>query len=75
MTTCPKNLSKTTCPQPICITNYVLKRVWQMFWENMDAWEQMDLKENERKVLYAIRAIFENTDNIEIFNKSLFIFI
>ena len=29
----------------------------------------MDLKENERKVLYAIRAIFENTDNIEIFNK------
>ena len=51
------------------------KEFWQMFWENMDAWEQMDLKENERKVLYAIRAIFENTDNIEIFNKKAYLFL
>jgi len=45
------------------------KEFWELFWKNMDTWEKMDLKENERKVLYAIKSIFENTDNIEIFNK------
>jgi len=45
------------------------REFWELFWKNMDAWEKMDLKENERKVLYAIKSIFENTDNIEIFNK------
>jgi len=50
------------------------REFWKLFWDNMDSWEQMDLKENERKVLYAIRAIFENTDNIEIFNKKAIYF-
>ena len=45
------------------------KEFWQTFWTNMNAWEKMDLKENERKVLYAVRSIFENSDNIDIFNK------
>ena len=32
-------------------------------------WERMDLRENERKVLNSIIHIFNNIDNIEIFNK------
>jgi len=33
------------------------------------SWEQADLKENEEKVLTAIKILFESADDIEIFNK------
>ena len=35
----------------------------------INSWEKLDLRENERKVLNAIVQIFNNIDNIEIFNK------
>ena len=33
------------------------------------SWEQVELKENEEKVLSAIKILFESADDIEIFNK------
>ena len=33
------------------------------------SWEQVELKENEEKVLNAIKILFESANDIEIFNK------
>ncbi len=42
---------------------------WNNFWYEVKNWEKMKLKENERKVLEAIKILFETSDQIEIFNK------
>ena len=42
---------------------------WNNFWFEVKSWEKMKLKENERKVLEAIKILFETSDEIEIFNK------
>ena len=42
---------------------------WNNFWCEIQSWEKMKLKENERKVLEAIKILFETSDEIEIFNK------
>ena len=38
-------------------------------WMEVSKWENYNLKENERKVLNAIKILFEDSANIEIFNK------
>jgi predicted RNA binding protein with dsRBD fold (UPF0201 family) len=38
-------------------------------WMEVGKWENYNLKENERKVLNAIKILFEDSANIEIFNK------
>ena len=38
-------------------------------YNEMDSWENLKLKENEKKVLQAIKILFETVDEIEIFNK------
>jgi hypothetical protein len=35
----------------------------------MDSWDQELLKENEQKVLKAVKILFESSQDIEIFNK------
>jgi hypothetical protein len=42
---------------------------WASFYHHLDKWEDMKLKDGERKVLDAIRVLFENSQEIEIFNK------
>jgi len=37
--------------------------------KQFDKWEKQNLKENERKVLNAIMDLFDNVDDLEIFNK------
>jgi hypothetical protein len=41
----------------------------KFLWKEIDRWEKQNLKENERRVLDAIKILFEDADNIEIFNK------
>ena len=52
---------------------YEMNRENQEFWQNLfeeiDSWENMKLKEHERKVLKAIKILFSSVDDIEIFNK------
>jgi len=52
---------------------YESKREHAEFWAHLfteiDSWEAMNLKENEYKVLAAIKILFESCDEIEIFNK------
>jgi len=38
-------------------------------YHEISKWENLDLKENERKVLEAIKILFESASDIEIFNK------
>ena len=35
----------------------------------VDSWKEMPLRANEQKTIQAIQILFENSDNIEIFNK------
>ena len=53
--------------------NYEPNREQMEFWAHLfseiDKWENLKLKENEKKVLDAIRILFNSIDEIEIFNK------
>ena len=42
---------------------------WQHLFGEFDKWEKMKLKENEKKVLEAVRILFNSIEEIEIFNK------
>jgi len=42
---------------------------WTLLFKEIDGWEKLKLKENEKKVLDAIRILFNSIDEIEIFNK------
>ena len=42
---------------------------WQHLFAEIDSWDKLKLKENEKKVLQAIKILFESIDEIEIFNK------
>jgi DNA-directed RNA polymerase specialized sigma subunit len=42
---------------------------WKSLWEEIDSWDTANLKENEKKVLEAVKILFSNTEDIEIFNK------
>ena len=42
---------------------------WQSLMNEFTMWEKQKLKENERKVLNAIIDLFDNVDELEIFNK------
>jgi len=52
---------------------YLTKReqfeFWQHLHKEMKEWEKLKLKDNEKKVLHAIQILFDNANDIEIFNK------
>ena len=54
-------------------TTYFEKRSEMEFWESLngeiDTWNSFMLKENEKKVLMAVRILLDSADTIEIFNK------
>lgn len=45
------------------------KEFMKRFLGEIDRWDKQNLKENERKVLEAIKILFSESNNIEIFNK------
>ena len=42
---------------------------WMHLFREIKEWENLKLKDNERKVLEAIKILFDSVDEIEIFNK------
>jgi len=42
---------------------------WKSFGNEMNTWDSFMLKENEKKVLMAVRILMDSADTIEIFNK------
>jgi hypothetical protein len=57
----------------ICEESYIKDRenyeFWLLLYKEMDNWNKLKLKENEKKVLDAIKILFESANEIEIFNK------
>jgi len=45
------------------------KEFMEHLWDEIRRWEKQNLKENERKVLEAIKILFHDAESIEIFNK------
>ncbi len=45
------------------------KEFWEHLWSEIDSWDTGNLKENEKKVLEAIKILLSSSDDIEIFNK------
>ena len=45
------------------------REFWMHLFKEIDEWEKIKLKDNEKKVLNAIKILFESIDEIEIFNK------
>jgi len=52
---------------------YIDLREQQEFWQSLlfeiDRWDSMDLKENEKRVVEAVKVLLNSADQIEIFNK------
>ena len=42
---------------------------WKHLWTEIDTWDNMKLRENEKLVLEAIKILLRSPDDIEIFNK------
>jgi hypothetical protein len=42
---------------------------WNSFFEELASWDGDMLKENEKRVLDAVKILFESSDEIDIFNK------
>ena len=42
---------------------------WMFLMKEIESWKDLKLRENERKVLDAIQTLFNNIDDIDIFNK------
>jgi len=45
------------------------KEFWKLLYSRIESWEGENLKANERKVLEAVKILFESSEDIEIFNK------
>lgn len=62
----------------IVYNNYLEQRekneFWVAFWNEINSWDSIELKPNERKVVDAIKIILEKPDAIEIFNKKAIYF-
>jgi len=69
-----ENLSKDMELKYVAIENeYDDQREKDEFWQHLkteiETWDTANLKENEKKVLEAIKILITNCDDIEIFNK------
>ena len=59
---------------PLVMYNtYIDDRIREEFWANfkglIEHWETLPVRTNEKKVIKAIKILFEESENIEIFNK------
>ena len=69
-----ENLSKELELKHISIENEYddireQEEFWSFLWEEIQTWDTDKLKENEKKVLEAIKILLSSPDDIEIFNK------
>tara|TARA_Y100000296_G_scaffold86701_1_gene127416 strand:+ start:1233 stop:1934 length:702 start_codon:yes stop_codon:yes gene_type:complete len=45
------------------------REFWEFLWKEIETWDKITLKPNEKKVLEAVKILLSNPDSIEIFNK------
>jgi hypothetical protein len=51
------------------VQDAIKKEFWLSFKEQIHAWEKLPVRQNEKKVIQAVKILFEESENIEIFNK------
>ncbi len=51
------------------ISDTIKNEFWGAFKEQVHLWEQLPVRNNEKKVIQAVKILFEESENIEIFNK------
>jgi len=51
------------------IEDAINKEFWNSFKKQIEKWEKLPVRQNEKKVIQAIKILFEESENIEIFNK------
>jgi len=56
-------------PEPTYLQRRQEFEFWRSLGNEMDTWDSFMLKENEKKVLMAVRILLDSADTIEIFNK------
>ena len=72
---CYEDFAKSNVHQEnlVVVNGYYESRHHHEFMQNLKKeisnWEQLNLKDNERKILNAIKILFDSVDDIEIFNK------
>jgi hypothetical protein len=59
----------TTDPSESYLAQRVEAEFWNTLLENLDKWDNGNLKKNEKVVLDAVKVLLHNIDDIEIFNK------
>ncbi len=69
-----EDLTKTHIHDSLVIHhNYFYTReeneFWREFWYEINSWQHIEMKTNERRVVEAIKILMEDPDHIEIFNK------
>jgi DNA-directed RNA polymerase specialized sigma subunit len=47
----------------------IQREFWEHLWVEMNSWDKITLKPNEKRVLEAVKILLSNPDSIEIFNK------
>ena len=51
------------------IEDSIKNEFWTSFKEQISNWETLPVRNNEKKVIQAVKILFEESENIEIFNK------
>jgi len=51
------------------ISDSIKNEFWTSFKEQISNWEKLPVRNNEKKVIQAVKILFEESENIEIFNK------
>jgi hypothetical protein len=51
------------------IEDSIKNEFWTSFKEQISNWEMLPVRNNEKKVIQAVKILFEESENIEIFNK------
>ena len=51
------------------VQDSIKKEFWDSFKEQIHNWEKLPVRNNEKKVIQAVKILFEESENIEIFNK------
>jgi len=69
-----ENVSKTHEEEFLSTTeSYITEReedeFWKMFYEEIQSWDESQMKDNDLKVYKAINILFESKEEIDIFNK------
>ena len=64
-----KNINHPLATYNTFVDDQIKNEFWLLLKKNIKAWEELPVRNNEKKVIQAVKILFEEAENIEIFNK------